>query len=318
MGFFAGQWVLRTGERGSLGPGGLDRLCYTYCVRTTRLLAAIAALTAPGTTCLAAEEGTRLSLASIQAPGLDWGRLSQLFDRARLRAQSVTAVARQAPRPAPTATGVHFQIGPEPVFAVKKPAHPPLIIPQPKPTAAYRRTFNLLLNNPERTDRYDAIILKHARFYRLDPRLLKAVIAAESEFVTTAVSPKGALGLMQVMPKTAEAMGVPPHKLTKPEWNIRAGAAYLAWLFNAAWKRYKLQGVRYADAPLWIKQRIIAAYNAGPRFLFRYGGWHTQTKHYVRKVLLFHGSAVTDMARPSRAYEAAPALPAAPTFGTLH
>lgn len=263
---------------------------------------------------LAAEGETRLALASVQAPGLDWGRLSHLFDRARLRAQAVVA-ARHAPA---AKEGVHFQIGPEPAAVFKKPIQPALVIPQPQPTAAYRRTFRLLLNNYERTDRYDAIILTHAHAYRLDPRLLKAVIAAESEFVTSAASPKGALGLMQVMPKTAEAMGVPHHKLKLPEWNIRAGAAYLAWLFKAAWKRFKLQGVRYADAPLWIKQRIIAAYNAGPRFLFKSGGWYNQTKHYVKKVLLFQDSAVTDMARPSRAYDQSLELPASPTFGTLH
>lgn len=294
-------------------------------MRTKLLL--LSCVAAAGGPAFAGEGESRPSLASLSAPGMDWGRLSVLFDKARLRAQAVLAppgsAARSQPRPAPgprtppETQAVHFQVGPDPGAALKK-ADPPLVVPQPHPTAAYRRTFSLLLNNPDRTDRYDALILQHAHAYRLDPRLLKAVIAAESEFVTTAVSPKGALGLMQVMPKTAEAMGVPAHKLKVPQWNIRAGAAYLAWLFKAAWKRFKLGGLRYQDAPLWLKQRIIAAYNAGPRFLFRNGGWYNQTKHYVRKVLLFHGSAVTDMGRPSEAYNRAPALPASLTVGTLH
>ncbi len=170
-----------------------------------------------------------------------------------------------------------------------------LVVPFPTETPQYRRTFQALLSHPTKTDRYDKLILKYARIYRLDARLLKSIIAAESEFVVGALSPRGARGLMQVMPSTAEEMGVPRTHLGDPEFNIAAGAAYVAYLFKTAWRRYKLKGIlRYDETPLWLKQRIIAAYNAGPRFLFRRGGWYRETRSYVRKVLLFYNSRVTD------------------------
>lgn len=228
-------------------------------------------------------------MAAVQPPLLDAAHLGRFFDAARLRLQILAAP--KAPPAAP----------PRPAAAPARPAAAirfkgPLVVPMPKENALYRRTFNVLLAHPETTDRYDDIIFKYARLHKLEPRLLKAIIAAESEFSTGALSPRGARGLMQVMPLTAEEMGVSRTLLSEPEANIRAGAAYLATLFRAAWKRYKLKGVAYEDAPLWIKQRIIAAYNAGPRFLY-HNRWFTQTRHYVRKVLLFYKSRVTDFRR---------------------
>lgn len=177
-----------------------------------------------------------------------------------------------------------------------------LVVPPPKATRAYRRTFRILQNNPEKTDRYDTLILNYARKYALDPRLLKAIIAAESEFNRLALSPAGAIGLMQLMPRTAEEMGISRHSLEDPESNIRAGAKYIAHLFKQAWKKFKLKGVHYIDAPIWVVQRVIAAYNAGPRFLYR-TRWYRQTRHYVRKVMLFYQSRVTDIRRlPTQDY----------------
>ncbi|RYI88851.1 MAG: DUF4124 domain-containing protein, partial [Acetobacteraceae bacterium] len=72
---------------------------------------------------------------------------------------------------------------------------------------------------------YDAIILAAARYYALPPALLGAVIAAESNFNPTAVSPRGAQGLMQLMPLTAELMGVADS--LAPLDNIFGGARYL-------------------------------------------------------------------------------------------
>lgn len=172
----------------------------------------------------------------------------------------------------------------------------PLVVPSPKATRAYRRTFRVLRNNPALTDRYDELILKYAGQFKLDPRLLKAIIAAESEFNRHAVSPAGARGLMQLMPRTAEEMGVARKALGEPESNIQAGARYIAHLFKRAWRKFKLKGLRYQDAPTWVVQRIIAAYNAGPRFLYR-TDWYRQTRRYVRKVLLFYQSKVTDIRR---------------------
>lgn len=166
-------------------------------------------------------------------------------------------------------------------FVVEIPAVPP---------APFARTFSRLLARGE-TSRYDDLIRADAAERGLDPRLVKAVIAAESEFSTRARSPKGALGLMQVMPATAGSVGVESGRLFDPAANIRAGTAYLASLFERAWRRYHLKGVDYGRAPAWLIQRIVAAYNAGPRFLAR-RHLYRQTREYVQRVLLFYRSEV--------------------------
>ena len=106
---------------------------------------------------------------------------------------------------------------------------------------------------------------------------------------------------MQVLPETGEAMGVAPRDVDKTEANIRAGTAYLEKLYAAAWIQYRLKGVAYRDAPLWVVERIVASYNAGPRALTR-NSWMRQTRNYVRKVLLFYRSDVSQFRRsPKRA-----------------
>jgi soluble lytic murein transglycosylase-like protein len=99
---------------------------------------------------------------------------------------------------------------------------------------------------------------------------------------------------MQVMPATSEDMGVSGKALYEPEANIRAGTAYMVYLFERAWKKYHLQGVSYKNAPNWLVQRIVAAYNAGPRFL-AHRRLYAQTRDYVRKVLLFYRSKVSEL-----------------------
>lgn len=170
----------------------------------------------------------------------------------------------------------------------------PFVIDIPAvPPAPFARTFHLLQGR-RRTNGYDDLIRSYALKRALDPRLVKSVIAAESEFAAHAQSPAGALGLMQVMPTTAGAMGVSGRALFDPEANIRAGTAYLAYLFERAWRRYHLRGVAFTRAPAWLVQRIIAAYNAGPRFLV-HRRLYRQTREYVKKVLLFYRSAVTEL-----------------------
>ncbi|MBI4678982.1 MAG: lytic transglycosylase domain-containing protein [Elusimicrobia bacterium] len=219
-------------------------------------------------------------------PGVDLGRIAWLM----------AAPARHA-APAQRSAGASSRR--------RDSAPASLVIPAPHATPAYRHTFRVLAAHPEVTDRYDALILKHARLHGLDARLVKSIIAAESEFSSSAVSPRGARGLMQVMPATAEEMGVPRRGLSDPEANIRAGAAYLDLLFRAAWLKYKLKGVPYAAAPPWLRQRVIASYNAGPRSLTN-RRWRGQTRDYVRKVLLFYESPVTEP-RSERASRGLPA-----------
>jgi hypothetical protein len=105
--------------------------------------------------------------------------------------------------------------------------------------------------------------------YGLDPELVLAVIAAESAFDPAAESPKGAKGLMQLMPATARRFGV--RDIWDPTDNLHGGMAYLRWLL----RHYR------GDVTL-----TLAAYNAGEGAVARYGGVppYQETRHYIRRV----------------------------------
>ena len=124
--------------------------------------------------------------------------------------------------------------------------------------------------------RYEPIIHKHARSYGVDPNLIKAVMAAESGFNASAVSPKNAQGLMQVIPPTAARYGVTVTQLMNPERNIYAGVRYLADLSRMFKGRPEL---------------IIAAYNAGEGAVYKYKRTippYKETQNYVRTVLQYY------------------------------
>jgi soluble lytic murein transglycosylase-like protein len=141
-----------------------------------------------------------------------------------------------------------------------------------------RRSFELFRNfngAPERQRLlanlpYGELIQEAADHYRLDSLLLAAVVQAESGFDPRAVSPRGAQGLMQLMPSTAAAYGVV--ELGDPRANVRAGARYLSELL-----------VRFDDD----LELALAAYNAGPGNVLRYGGVppFRETQRYVDRVL---------------------------------
>ncbi len=104
--------------------------------------------------------------------------------------------------------------------------------------------------------------------YGLPRKLVRSVMAAESAFQTTAVSPKGAIGLMQLMPGTAKMLGADP---TDPAQNVDAGTRYLRDLLE-----------KY-NGGLW---RALAAYNAGPGAVDRYH-WvppYRETINYVKRI----------------------------------
>jgi hypothetical protein len=115
-----------------------------------------------------------------------------------------------------------------------------------------------------------AMAIAAARRHSLDPDLVQAVVAVESGFRPDAVSPKGAQGLMQLMPYTARALGV--KDTFDPAANLDGGTRYLRALIQ-----------RYGgDVP-----RALAAYNAGAGAVARHGGVppYPETLAYVRKVL---------------------------------
>jgi soluble lytic murein transglycosylase-like protein len=104
--------------------------------------------------------------------------------------------------------------------------------------------------------------------YGLDRKLVRSVIAAESGFQSNAVSPKGAIGLMQLMPSTAQELGADPRD---PAQNVDAGTRYLRDLL-----------VKY-DGRLW---HALAAYNAGPGAVDKYNGVppYRETYDYIRRI----------------------------------
>ncbi len=110
-----------------------------------------------------------------------------------------------------------------------------------------------------------------SREYGVSKRLILAVIKAESDFNPDAVSDKGAVGLMQLMPSTAMKLGV--RDLTDVYENIMGGVKYLSYLLS-----------RFGD-----EKKAIAAYNAGPVNVERYGGVppYRETKEYVERVLAY-------------------------------
>ncbi len=122
--------------------------------------------------------------------------------------------------------------------------------------------------------KYDHLITRAANKFNLDSALIKAVIKAESNFNHMAVSPVGAQGLMQLMPKTASYLNVDDS--FHPEKNIEGGARYLRYLLNV----YK------GDLSL-----ALAAYNAGEKAVAKYNyniPPYRETQNYVRRVLSFY------------------------------
>ncbi len=120
---------------------------------------------------------------------------------------------------------------------------------------------------------FQPIIVRAAQRYSIDPALVHAIIFAESGYNPNAVSEKGAIGLMQLMPGTARAMGVKDSY--NPEHNIFGGVRYIKKLIN------EFEG----DLTL-----ALAAYNAGGRNVRQYNGVppFKATQYYIEKVLEYY------------------------------
>lgn len=121
--------------------------------------------------------------------------------------------------------------------------------------------------------KYNRIILQASRMFGVDPFLIKAVIQAESAFDHKAISHKGAKGLMQLMPDTANDMAV--ENPFNPEENIFGGTRYLSRLLE----RFKNN-----------KALALAAYNAGPEKVEYYQGVppYPKTKTFIKRVLTYY------------------------------
>ena len=120
------------------------------------------------------------------------------------------------------------------------------------------------------------LIDRHSGNQNLDPKLVQALIQAESGYNVRAVSNKGAIGLMQLMPSTASLLNV--QNPYDPDDNIRGGTRYLRQMLDRFAGRLEL---------------AVAAYNAGPGAVERHGGIppFAETRAYVRRVLSLYQGA---------------------------
>ncbi len=126
---------------------------------------------------------------------------------------------------------------------------------------------------------HDSLIVESSRRYGIDPLLIYSQMHQESTFKINATSPKGASGLMQLMPATARRFGVT--KIYDPQQNIDAGVRYMRWLLDTF----------NGDVVL-----ALAGYNAGEGAVMRYG-WNVppyrETQEYVRRITARY-NAITD------------------------
>jgi len=133
--------------------------------------------------------------------------------------------------------------------------------------------------------RFDDFVLAHAQRHSLRPELVRAVIQVESGYNPGATSPKGAMGLMQLMPSTARDLGV--RNAYDPLENIRGGVAYLRTLLD------QFNG---------NEELALAAYNAGAGAVNKYGGTippYRETRDYVSRI---QGKAGTNIGARSVIY----------------
>jgi soluble lytic murein transglycosylase-like protein len=169
--------------------------------------------------------------------------------------RSFLRVARMTPPSAPPAPKAPF------VMPRWTPPADPADVPQavPAEVIAYQQRD------------YTALIEETAYRESVPPYLVAAVMSVESNFDASAVSNKGARGLMQVMPDTARRFGFDAKRLQDPVHNIAAGATYLRWLL-----------ARY-DGDL---DRVLAAYNAGEGAVDTYNGIppYKETQNFVKRV----------------------------------
>lgn len=177
-------------------------------------------------------------------------------------------------------------------LALAQQPYPPT--PEHPPAAASGRGFELF----RRADADDAspsenllaeipfgqAIGDAARRNRVDGLLVAAVVEAESSFSPKAVSPRGAMGLMQVMPATADLTEEKSKELFDPHVNLDAGCRYLGSL------------IEHYDGDLEL---ALAAYNAGPATVARYRGVppYQETRHYVERVLARYSDHQQKLAR---------------------
>ncbi len=166
----------------------------------------------------------------------------------------------------PQAIAMLKRVG-EPGAEIPECMRDPVVVVEAAPTPLVEEPIELPITAPRPI--LD-LVTKLASQYQVAPRLVLAVIAAESNFDRLAVSPKNAQGLMQLIPETAQRFGV--KNAFDPAQNVRGGIAYLRWL------------LAYFEGDVAL---VAAAYNAGERAVERHLGVppFLETRAYVRRIL---------------------------------
>ncbi len=166
----------------------------------------------------------------------------------------------------PQAIAMLKRVG-EPGAEIPECMRDPVVVVEAAPTPLVEEPIELPITAPRPI--LD-LVTKLASQYQVPPRLVLAVIAAESNFDRLAVSPKNAQGLMQLIPETAQRFGV--KNAFDPAQNVRGGIAYLRWL------------LAYFEGDVAL---VAAAYNAGERAVERHLGVppFLETRAYVRRIL---------------------------------
>ena len=136
-----------------------------------------------------------------------------------------------------------------------------------------RHNWEISSDKEEISEPIELVIERVSKKYDMEPALIKAIIKAESDFNPHAISKKGAVGLMQVMPSTAKELGF--KDIYDPKSNIEAGVKYLRYLLD------------HFNGDLIL---TLAAYNAGLNRVKRHRGVPpiAQTKRYIKKVLKYY------------------------------
>ncbi|WP_246174019.1 lytic transglycosylase domain-containing protein [Paraburkholderia hayleyella] len=203
---------------------------------------------------------------------------------ARPAVRGAKLTSSRAPRVSPVTLNLRAANAATNAINAVKPLRPPSPLPN------VRTTW-------QRASAYGALIAEAAQAYGVDPYLLTAVISVESGFNPLAVSPKGAVGLMQLIPATGMRYGVAgdnggsvAQKLADPAANIQAGARYLSDLLRRYPGNLKL---------------VLAAYNAGEGAVQKYNEQippYEETRAYVVRVL-GHYQQLVDLPQGSGRHE---------------
>ncbi len=165
----------------------------------------------------------------------------------------------------------NFQSNTTPLLLIEDPTPP--VATQPAAVKPVGAAQPQALRLPPASAEFNKLISEVAAQVQIAPELLHAVIAAESNYNSRAKSPKGAIGLMQLLPATAQRFGASDPYVARQ--NVMAGANYLKWLMALFQNDLEL---------------VLAAYNAGEQAVLRAGGRippYPETMAYVPRVMAY-------------------------------